>query len=188
MRITGGKARSRRLSAPRGHQTRPTAERVREALFSILGPPPPEALVLDLFAGAGTLGLEALSRGAHRAVFVDRSRMAVRFIRDNVGALNMAEASEIHCAVAEQLLPRLVGPFHWVFVDPPYASDLAVRVLEQLGERPAALTRGATVVVEHDRRSQPDPAYGCLVQADSRRYGDTGISLYTPRVASDEEP
>lgn len=177
VRITGGRARSRRLSTPRGPATRPTAERVREALFSILGEPAADARVLDLFAGAGTLGLEALSRGARSAVFVDSSKTAAKFIRRNASDLDLEGASEVHCADVLRVLPRLTGTFHWVFIDPPYAGDLAARTLEALGSG-ELLGEDAVVIVEHDRRQPTDPTAGCLVKADRRRYGDTELSFY----------
>jgi 16S rRNA (guanine966-N2)-methyltransferase len=183
MRIIGGKAARRRIKAPPGAETRPTADRVREAVFNILGPPPDGARVLDLYAGAGGLGLEALSRGAESAVFVDRSRQATRVLTENAAALAMTDASEIHCADGLRALRRLEAAgrrFDWVFVDPPYHSDLGERALAILGEA-TLLAPGAVVVVEHDRRRPPAPAVGCLVKADSRRYGDTEVAFYRRR-------
>jgi 16S rRNA (guanine966-N2)-methyltransferase len=177
VRITGGIARSRRLTAPRGAETRPTAERVREALFSILGPPPEGARVLDLFAGAGTLGFEALSRGASSVLFVDERRAAVTAIRDNARRLGMEDASRIQCADVLRALPRIGETFDWVFVDPPYATELATRTLELLGEG-RQVRDDSVVVVEHDRRRPTAAREGCLVKVDERRYGDTAISLY----------
>ena len=169
----------RRLRAPRGDTTRPTAERVREALFSILGPPPEAARVLDLFAGAGSLGLEALSRGAEFALFIDTSRPAVRNLRDNIDILGLAAASQVQCGDARKLLVRLPRDleYHWIFIDPPYSSDLATEVLDLLG-RGDLLSSDVVVVVEHDRRNEPHFNYGCLVRTDHRRYGDTEISFY----------
>lgn len=167
----------RRLKAPAGRGTRPTAERVREAVFSILGPPPDGALVLDMFAGAGALGLEALSRGARRAVFVDSSRAAVKVLRDNIASLGVREATEVHPTDALRALARLRGPFDWVFIDPPYATDLASSALAALGASELVADDGV-VVVEHDRRNAPEPEHGSLVRHDCRRYGDTEVSFY----------
>lgn len=180
MRIIGGRVGRRRLKAPRGESTRPTAEKVREALFDILGAPPAEARVLDLFAGAGALGLEALSRGATRAVFVERSREAVKCLTENVEALGMTEESEIHRTDALRALGKLEERrvrFDWVFLDPPYRSEIGARALEVLGAG-TLLSPEAVVVLEHDRRRPPDPRVGCLVKADTRRYGDTAISFF----------
>src|SRR5688500_5845100 len=121
MRIIAGTLGGRRLQAPAGDDTRPTADRVREALFSILGPPPEGARVLDLCAGAGGLGLEALSRGAASAVFVDADRRAIEALRANIEALGVGATSQVHKGDARTQLRKLAGPFDWVFADPPYA-------------------------------------------------------------------
>jgi 16S rRNA (guanine966-N2)-methyltransferase len=177
MRVIAGSARGRRLAAPPGSETRPTADRVREALFSILGPPDPGAVVLDLFAGAGTLGIEALSRGAGRALFVDRSRTAARFLRKNLEDLGLKDQAEVHVGDATRFAARALGPFTWVFLDPPYAGGLADAALAALGARPL-LTPDGVVVVENDRRSPPGPEHGLLIKADCRRYGDTELTFY----------
>ncbi len=181
MRITGGSARSRRFSAPRGLNTRPTSEKVREALFNILfsihGAMAPGTRVLDLFAGAGTLGLEAMSRGAEHLVLVDSSRTAVKFIRENLDALGMTKASKIHCGDVPRTLARLDTSFHLVFLDPPYASDLVTTTMTTLGTG-SLLAPDAIVIAEHDRRHPTSGAYGCLVKVDCRRYGDTELSFF----------
>jgi 16S rRNA (guanine966-N2)-methyltransferase len=181
MRIIAGRAGGRRLVAPPGAQTRPTADRVREALFSILGPPDDDARVLDLFAGAGALGLEALSRGAARAVFVERSRGALRYLRRNLDDLGLAEVSEVHQEDAPRFASRLADAgqprFYWIFLDPPYQSDLGTSALAELG-RAELLAAGGVAVLEHDRRRPPHDRYGYLVKADCRRYGDTELSFY----------
>jgi 16S rRNA (guanine966-N2)-methyltransferase len=177
MRIIAGTLGGRRLKAPAGDDTRPTADRVREALFSILGPPPEGARVLDLCAGAGGLGLEALSRGAASAVFVDADRRAVEALHANIEALGVQAASQVHKADVRTQLRKLAGPFDWVFADPPYASGLCDPLLAELGDG-RLLAGGAVVVVEHDRRQAPAERHGCLVRTDQRRYGDTVLSFY----------
>lgn len=133
--------------------------------------------MLDLYAGAGALGLEALSRGAARAVFVDRAADAVRCVRDNVRALGWEDRARVIQSDVGAALGRLAERFAWVFVDPPYASDEAPRTLDALGDG-ALLDDGAVVVVEHDRRRAPDDGYGVLARSDRRRYGDTEVSFY----------
>ncbi len=180
MRIIGGSAGGRTLKAPAGAQTRPTAGRVREALFSILGTPPETAQILDLFAGSGGLGLEALSRGAQKVVFVDQDNAAVQVLRQNIEALGFGPSTEVHQADAPRHLKRLVkGPlrFHWIFIDPPYASSLASECLQILSGATLLSSEGL-IVVEHDRRSPPDEFYASLVRSDIRRYGDTSLSFY----------
>lgn len=190
MRIIGGFLGGRRLKAPPGEVTRPTADRVREALFNILGPPRPGTRVLDAFAGAGAMGLEALSRGASESWFIDQSPAALRCLRANVAALDVAASARILRGDALALIRRWsaragaaggdeggAGRFGWIFLDPPYRTDLAARALELLGAG-SLLSPEVRVVTEHDRRNQPDPRYGCLVITDRRRYGDTEVSLY----------
>jgi 16S rRNA (guanine966-N2)-methyltransferase len=183
MRIIGGTFGGRRLKAPPGAATRPTSDRVREAVFNILGPPPDGCRVLDLCAGSGALGLEALSRGAASAVFVDQSSPSIQCIRANVASLGAGAASRVHRgdAVAALRTVGRDGPFDWVFIDPPYASDLAAALLRGLGDH-ALLAAQARIIVEHDKRSEPDSPIVCsgltLVRTGSRRYGDTVVSFY----------
>lgn len=180
MRVIAGSARGRRLAAPPGSDTRPTADRVREALFSILGPPAPGAAVLDLFAGAGTLGIEALSRGAERAVFADHARAAARVLRHNLDQLGLTGRAEVHVGDATRFAARLAREgrsFSWIFIDPPYAAGLADAALAAVAAG-GLLAQGGVVVVEHDRRAPPQPAHGLLLKADCRRYGDTELTFY----------
>src|SRR5262245_35966215 len=173
MRITAASLGARRLGAPRGDRTRPTSDRVREAIFNILGPPPEGARVLDLYAGAGGLGFEALSRGAAEVVFVDHSAEACRTIGDNARALGVADKVTVVRGDVRAVLARLAGPFDWAFVDPPYAAA-------DLDEALAALPPVAVVVAEHDKRRPPSHRVGGLALADRRRYGDTAVSFYRP--------
>ena len=156
MRVIGGHDRGRRLRAPRGLATRPTADRVRVTLFDVLGPAVAGARVLDLFAGTGAVGIEALSRGAARVVLVERDQSALRALRANLTALGAPRAAaRVMAGDVLRLLPELgaqEGPFDLVFLDPPYATALAARTLEGL-----AATRicraGTEVVVQHSTRT-----------------------------------
>jgi 16S rRNA (guanine966-N2)-methyltransferase len=179
MRIVGGTAGGRSIRAPRGQATRPTSDKVREAIFSILGSPPEGARVLDLYAGSGALGLEALSRGAESCVLVDRAAQAIRTALDNARTLGFEEQVRAVRGDVLSVLPRLVGPFHWIFVDPPYASDQAGATLSALGGPQAAVVAPhGVVVVEHDRRHVPDDRVDGLRRRDLRRYGDTEVSFF----------
>jgi 16S rRNA (guanine966-N2)-methyltransferase len=177
VRIVAGRFGGRRLTAPAGRTTRPTPDRVREALFSILGARVLDADVLDLFAGSGALGLEALSRGAAVATFVDSAPAAIRAIRDNLSALG-ADA-EVRREDALRFLDgaaRASRQYDLVFLDPPY------RFSERLGPPlsealPAVLAPTAVVVAESDRRA---PLTLGLPLHDERRYGDTLIRLHGP--------
>ena len=182
MRIVGGQLGGRVLRAPAGAATRPTSEKVREAVFDILGPIA-GAPVLDLFAGTGALGLEALSRGAAHATFVDSARAAVTAIRGNLRALGLDDRATVIAGDAVASAARHAPPAPWRlgFVDPPYRSDLAVRAVAGL---PAHhLTADAVIVIEHDRHNAPPDLLGSLLRTDQRRYGDTLISFFAPRAA-----
>src|SRR5262245_9242129 len=184
MRVTGGGLVGRRLSAPRAG-ARPTADRVREALFARIDPD--GAAVLDLYAGSGALGIEALSRGAASAVFVEAARVCVAALRANLEALELGERAEVVAADAVAALGRLGRErrrFDLALVDPPYASDEGARALAALAGS-ELLPEGAMVVVESSRRRPPHDVEG-LVRLDERRYGDTLITRFRRAVASGE--
>jgi 16S rRNA (guanine966-N2)-methyltransferase len=177
MRIVGGTLSGRVLRAPPGADTRPTSEKVREAMFAIL-PDVAGLHVLDLFAGSGAVGIEALSRGAAHATFVDLAKPALAAVRDNVRQLALGDRATVVAGDAVAVAARQAPPAPWqlVFVDPPYRSDLATRAILAL---PADRLAGdAVVVIEHDRRNAPPEALGSLLRTDVRRYGDTLLSFY----------
>ena len=179
MRIVGGTLGGRVLRAPAGALTRPTSEKVREAVFGILGQDALAGPVLDLFAGSGAVGIEALSRGAPHATFVDSARLALTATRGNLKDLGVEDRATVIAgdalAFAKRPLPEGAAPWRLVFVDPPYASDLATRAVLALS---ANLAPDGVIVIEHDRRNAPPEALGSLVRTDERRYGDTLISFY----------
>jgi len=178
VRITGGRLAGRRLRVPRG-EVRPTADRVRESLFARLGDLAGKR-VLDLFAGSGALGFEALSRGARHATFVDRSNAALQVVRANAEALGVWDEVALRRGDAVAALRQLAGgaAFELVFLDPPYSSESLATVLAALVEA-RLLGPGALVVAESDRRHAPGPIEG-LAAIDERRYGDTLITWYVP--------
>jgi 16S rRNA (guanine966-N2)-methyltransferase len=181
VRIVGGSLSGRVLRAPPGAATRPTSEKVREALFNILGNIMGSldgAHVLDLFAGSGALGIEALSRGAAHATFVDGGKPAITAIRGNLRELGLEPRALVIPGDAVSHAAKLVpaAPWRLVFVDPPYRSDLATRAV--LAIPSAHLAQGAVIVIEHDRHNAPPDPLGSLLRTDQRRYGDTMISLF----------
>jgi 16S rRNA (guanine966-N2)-methyltransferase len=171
VRVVAGACKGRRLVAPPGAGTRPTADRVREALFSILGGV--DGLwVLDLFAGSGALGIEALSRGAAGALFVDSSAKAAAAVRRNLDQTGLT--AEVHRRDALRWLAAAERPFDLVFADPPY--DLAARVAGPLSELlPAVLATQARIVTESDKRA---PLWLALPLVTERTYGDTRIAIH----------
>jgi 16S rRNA (guanine966-N2)-methyltransferase len=182
LQVTGGILRSRRLQSPPDRDTRPTAARIREALFSRLGQDLSGQSVLDLFAGAGTLGVEAGSRGAGPVLFVERSPAQAAIVLRNAALLDGLCAWRLLKTDALGLrLPLGEAPFALVFVDPPYRQGLAARALERLGDG-ALLSDDARVVVEVEKRDELPLEAGCLVQEDRRSYGGTDIAIYVRRT------
>jgi 16S rRNA (guanine966-N2)-methyltransferase len=193
MRITGGIYRSRALRAPRGDATRPTTDRVREALFAILSSAGAleGARVLDLYAGTGALALEALSRGAASATLVESAREALAALRANLAALGVEDRARVLAAEVARAIPRLASgdPFDLVLADPPWSQvedGDAVRALAALA-RSGALSTEALVVLEHAART-PVPALEGLALTDARRYGDTALAFYKPAILTPSEP
>ena len=177
MRVIAGSYRGRTLKAPPGESTRPTSDRVREALFSILGARVDGARVLDLFAGSGALGIEALSRGARHATFVDEDPKAIAAVKANLDAVKAV--ADVRRGDALRFLNGASGrgaQYDLVFLDPPYR--LAERLAPSLSEAlPAVLAPGAVAVAESDRRT---PLTLDLTLHDERRYGETLIRIYGP--------
>jgi len=182
VRIIAGSLGGRRLVAPRGHATRPTSDRVREALFSALGDVSGKE-VLDLYAGTGALGIEALSRGALEARFVEGNRAVARALRENLARLGLEErAAVLETDLARPAWPAGAdGAFDLVFLDPPYAGDAGARWLTLLGARPWP-ERGGLVVYER-RKGGAAPEPPGLTLAVERTYSETTVTFY--RAAED---
>lgn len=187
MRITGGTYRSRALRAPSGNATRPTSDRVREALFGILASAGAleDARVLDLYSGTGALALEALSRGAAHAVLVESARAALAVLRANVAALGVARQAHILASDVDRATDRIVqrGPFSLVLADPPWAlvdTGEVARSLSSLASA-GAFSEDAWVVLEHASRS-PAPEVVGLVHREGRRYGDATLAFYKTAI------
>ncbi|MDP3786249.1 MAG: 16S rRNA (guanine(966)-N(2))-methyltransferase RsmD [Candidatus Omnitrophota bacterium] len=179
MRITSGAFKSRIIKAPGG--IRPTLDNVRKSVFDILGEKVIGARVLDLYAGSGAFGLEALSRGAGSCVFVDNSRASVAAIRDNLQALKLSETGEIAIIYADSLTVMAkfahTAGFDLIFLDPPYYKSIAKKSLSLLGECDI-LTKTGIVIVEHSKHDELPAKAGELTLFRNARYGDTEISFY----------
>lgn len=191
MRVVAGELKGRQLKAVPGRGTRPTSDRVREALFAVLGERVEGAWVLDLFAGTGALAIEALSRGARGAVLVEQAAGAAGVIRENLRALGLEGVATLRRTKAEAYLRASAlqdGPFDLVFLDPPYG--LPVGVLAGLLARLAdgALRDGALVVVEAAARAEAPPWPAGFAPERVRRYGDTALHLATFRARLASEP
>jgi len=185
MRVIGGSARGRRLASPEGRSVRPTSDRVRQSLFDLLGQRCDGLNVLDLYAGTGALGIEALSRGAARATFVERDPKVLRLLEENLRALGFSERSR---ALRRDASLGASGRFDLVFLDPPYALGVAGPLQGLLGAREFSLAPEGRVVVEHDRGEVAPAALGGLVRYDQRDYGRTRLSLYRAADAEEEPP
>lgn len=179
MRIIAGQYKGRRLGAVKNAPVRPTADKTREAVFSILGGLVEDALVLDLFAGTGALGLESLSRGAAKAVFVDSNRESIALLRQNIKLLGAENTATVllRDVLRPGSLSGLEGPFDLVFADPPYKADALSRTLKNIAES-ACLANGATVVAEHSALTDPPSPPSNLVLSDRRKYGKSLVSFF----------
>lgn len=174
LRVIGGSARGRRLKRVPGDATRPIMDRVKEALFSILGQSIIGAQFLDLYAGTGSVGIEALSRGAAKAVFYDLERRAIQTIRENLEVTRLAERGIVHQGDALALLrrpPQLA--FDFIFIAPPQYKELWRKTLEALDANPLWLPAGTEVIVQIDPKEVTACSFQHLVEYDQRRYGNT---------------
>lgn len=180
MRIIGGTAGGRRIGAPKGSAIRPTADRVREALFNILPRDLTGIHVLDLFAGSGSLSLEALSRGAASALLVDESAAAAKLIRRNVDALGFTDRARLWMDPVGKTLSRLAdegAAYDAIFLDPPYDGGWVGKTLALI-DRKGTLRSAGVAVAEHSARERVEERYGSLARRDRRQYGDTVLSFF----------
>ncbi len=185
MRISSGDRRGRRLRSPRGRQVRPTSDFLRQALFNILGVRVQGARLLDLFAGTGAVGLEALSRGASAVTFVERDARAVESLRGNVAALEFTDRIRLIAGDALPTLARLEAAgelFDIIFVDPPYVGDLVSRCMERLAQGAVLSDNGVLVVQAFHKTALPERA-GLLARLRERRYGESALTFYAKEEA-----
>lgn len=185
MRIISGTARGTKLKAPRGMAIRPTSDRVKESVFNILAGFISDARVLDIFAGTGNLGLESLSRGANRAVFVDQSPASISLIKQNALLTKLVERVEIHRGDAFRFLERLTAQgelFDLIFCDPPYNQGYVGKVVDYV-DKHRILSPGGVLIIEHSRHEAAD--LDTLVKELCRlsvwrieRYGETLVTFF----------
>ncbi|MCM3746054.1 16S rRNA (guanine(966)-N(2))-methyltransferase RsmD [Paenibacillus pasadenensis] len=187
MRVIAGEARGRALKAVPGMNTRPTTDKVKEAIFSMIGPYFDGGWALDLFAGTGGLGIEALSRGMEKAVFVDMDRSSISVIRANVTTAGMAARSEIYTNDAGRAVKALEKRglcFSAIFLDPPYRLTHMDELILDMDDR-GLLDDGAVIVVEHDSAHSYPDFIGRWEQWKRSVYGETAVTLY--RCREDED-
>ena len=180
MRVIAGEAKGRPLKAVPGMNTRPTTDKVKEAIFSMIGPYFDGGTALDLFAGTGGLGIEALSRGMDKAVFIDSERQSILTVRRNVEAARVSDKAEIYCNTAERalkLLEKRQAAFRLAFLDPPYRLKHADLLMKEMHDR-RLLERGARIVVEHEAgHLYPEQVPG-FRQLRHALYGETAVTIY----------
>ena len=181
MRIIAGEFKGRTLRAPAGSSVRPTSDRLRETLFNVLAPHITGASVLDAFAGTGAVGLEAISRGARHATFVERDPHALKALEANVAACRASDACTIVQADFIGAGARLaaIAPFEFAFLDPPYAFDAVEPALAAVA---LCMAPGGLVVFEHGRRREPPPSIAGLTRYRVLKAGDSALSFYRAHV------
>jgi 16S rRNA (guanine(966)-N(2))-methyltransferase RsmD len=176
MRVSGGTGRGQRLKVPTGSRVRPTSDKVKQALFNILGDRVTDASFLDLYAGAGGIGIEALSRGASSVVFVDSSRESLSVVKKNIERTGFGERAQVVFAKVESYLKKPSGPYDIIFLDPPYAEEL--QPLLGLIAGSGIVKSGGIVVAEHFKKKPSPEKAGNLVLSRQARYGDTVLAFY----------
>ncbi|CCQ93642.1 putative methyltransferase [[Clostridium] ultunense Esp] len=183
MRVIAGDKKGFRLKGPKGKDTRPTEDRIKESLFNILRYIDKDSMVLDLFAGSGSIGIEFLSRGAKRAFFVDRSYESIRCIKENLEHTGLKDRAEVIKSDAIKTVSMLKSKklkFNYIFIDPPYGYDLGVEVLEKIWGN-SILEEKGIIILEHEKGlNLEDNIYG-LIKMDSRSYGHKSLSFYAKK-------
>ncbi|HET9477306.1 MAG TPA: 16S rRNA (guanine(966)-N(2))-methyltransferase RsmD [Dehalococcoidia bacterium] len=180
MRVIAGTVKGRRLKGPRDRsgRTRPSSDLVRGAVFSALASMRVDlARVLDLYAGSGALGIEALSRGAESCDFVERDASACSVIRENLDATGFAGVCKVYCMPVARVIDRLQGPYTLVLADPPYEDRDAISLLAGLASSDL-VREGSILVLEHSAREEPSGELGKLSLVSVRRHGDSAVSIY----------
>ena len=182
MRVIAGKFKSRRLEAPAGLHTRPTSDRLRETLFNVVAPRIQDSVWLDLFAGSGAIGIEALSRGARSVYFVESGGAAARTIRKNLHTLEIDEGAEVierDAAVALRMLDSQAVACDFVFLDPPYRKMGDYEQVLGFLSQSRLLNPGCQVIAEHDKHFDPGNEFGSLRRHRTLRQGDAVLSFYS---------
>lgn len=184
MRVIAGEAKGRTIKTLKGLEVRPTSDLVREALFAIIGPRIEGAVFLDLFAGSGSVGIEALSRGAREVIFVDQNPLCIKIIKENLLKTGLEARARIYKAESLRFLSSShlePGLIKIIFIDPPYQKDLAAKALKLLDERGLLAEKG-WAIVEHFHKSPLDLKLKNIEFFKERRFGETKLSFYTSKL------
>ena len=180
MRVITGSARGHVLKAPKGENTRPTSDKVKESLFNIIGYIDEDSVVLDLFSGSGAIGIEFLSRGAKFCYFIDTDSSSIKIIKENLEKTKLSEKSLVYKNDVERAIKTLGNrriEFDYIFLDPPYNKECVTNTLENINTE-KLLKKTGEIMVEHETRLElPDSCYG-FIKTDYRKYGDTSVSFY----------
>lgn len=178
MRVIGGTAKGRALKSVPGDSTRPILDRVKVPLFDILRPRLADTSILDLFAGTGAVGIEALSQGARHCVFLDTNARAIATIRDNLTTTELIDRAEVRHTDAFVYLRNCSRSFDLIYVAPPQYKGIWIEALRTIAERPHLLTCDATVIVQIDPKEYEELDLGALKKTQERRYGNTILVFY----------
>ncbi len=182
LRVIAGSAKGRRLKLVPGDSTRPVMDRVKEALFNILGRDIYDSVFLDLFAGTGSIGIEALSRGAAKAIFVEREKVAIQTIQDNLAIAKLADRAVIRKADVLSVLKRPPGTeYDFIYIAPPQYKGIWLQVLQALDENPAWIPTGTIVIVQIDPSEEVPVQLKHLEAYDQRHYGRTLLWFFEAR-------
>lgn len=180
MRVITGSARGHALKAPKGQNTRPTSDKVKGAIFNIIGYIDEEDVILDLFSGSGSIGIEFLSRGAKACHFVDEDVNSIKVIKDNLDKTRLSEKSLVYKNNVGKTI-KILGSknlkFDYIFLDPPYNKDYVMKTLVDIS-RENLLNNLGKVIIEHESKLELLDKYENLIKIDYRKYGDTSISFY----------
>lgn len=181
MRVVSGVCKGRPLKAVPGNTTRPTTDKVKEALFNMIGPYFDSGMGLDLFAGSGGLGLEALSRGLDKVIFVDRDIKAIQTIHENIQACKMEDKAEVYRNDADRALKALIKreiQFDYIFLDPPYKKQQLLSLMEKISEN-RLVAHGGYIICEHSHDVELPESAGEFSQYKHEKYGIIAITIYS---------
>lgn len=180
MRVITGKSKGNKLTAPKGLHTRPTADKVKESIFNILGNISNDSLVLDLYSGSGNVGIEFLSRGANKCYFIDSDNNSIKSIKENLVRTKLIDQAYVYKNTVNKAINILSSKgiiFDYIFLDPPYGENLIVPTLKKIDES-NILKKDGVIIVEHESKYTLTEWINNLFRKDSRKYGGTTISFY----------